>query len=381
MNVLITGGTGTISSGIAKESVKQGYNTFAITRGNNSYRNIENVKYIKANVWNKDEMKKVLKNLNIDIVVECLVYNCEQLEISLDNFANRCKQYIFISTAGIYNREKGKVSENVTEKDVFEWEYTKNKIECEEKIKKFFSKRINKFTIIRPFVTYGDYRIPYPIVCSRAYQWTIFERIEKGYPIVGCNNVKFAIVHIEDFSYAVVKLFNNELAYNEDFHIAETGKEIYWDDVIKVAGSLLNKNVNIIHIPLEVFKNVYIEIYDELKWNKTTELLVDDSKIKSVVKEFKQSVTIEKGLQSTISEAKKTYLNNKILDMNWWYKCDLILIYSYLRNKLNEEEKIIIKNYIKEISFKIKLKILFLYIKVKLKWLKKLIKDKLKFKL
>ena len=298
MNVLITGGTGTISSGIAKESVKQGHNTYAITRGNHNSRNVKGVRYIQADVWNKEQIKKIMKDLDIDIVVECLVYNCEQLKISLENFSDKCKQYIFISTAGIFNREQGRVSEN-TKKDVIEWRYTRNKIKCEEYLKKYFKNRKNKFTIIRPFVTYGDYRVPFPIT-SRENQWTIFERIKNSCPIVACDNVKFAIIHIEDFSYGVVCLFNNKLAFNEDFNIAESNKEVYWDDILNLSGKILNKKINIIHIPLDVFKKVFIDIYDELKWNKTEDLLADDKKIKTVVNDFTQSITIEEGLKSTI---------------------------------------------------------------------------------
>lgn len=380
MNILVTGGTGTISSGIVEQSVKQGHKTFAITRGNHNTRNIENVTYIKANVYDKDEIKKMLENIDIDIVVECLAYNCNQLKISLENFADKCKQYIFISTAGIFDRKNGKINEN-TEKNLVEWKYTKDKIECESYLKEFFKNKKSKYTIVRPVVTYGNYRIPYPIVSDRNYLWTLFERIERDCPILACNNVKFSIVHINDFSYAVVKLFNNEQAFNNDFNIAESNKEIYWDEVINVCGKILNKKVNIIHIPLEVFEKIYSkEMYEELKWNKSTELLIDDSKIKSVVNDFKCSVTLEDGMKSTISSAKKEYEENKILDMNWWYNCDSILFYAYKKNKLDLSDRKIVKQYLKTISLKDKLKMLWTYMKQKLRPIKTLIKKFLKKK-
>ena len=59
MRVLITGGTGTISSGLVKECVdRDGYEVFAITRGNNKSRNVDNVKYIYADVWNTEDVRK-----------------------------------------------------------------------------------------------------------------------------------------------------------------------------------------------------------------------------------------------------------------------------------------------------------------------------------
>ena len=113
MNVLITGGTGTISSGLVKESVNRGNMTYAITRGTQNVRNISGAIYITADIWNHDDIASKLGDLQFDVIVECLVYDVEQLKISLSNFADRCQQYIFISTAGVYQRigEK-RISEN-----------------------------------------------------------------------------------------------------------------------------------------------------------------------------------------------------------------------------------------------------------------------------
>ena len=370
MNILVTGGTGIISSGIVEEAVKQGYTTYAVTRGNHNFRNVKNVNYINADVWDKEKIKEIMDNLEIDIVVECLVYSTEQLKISLESFAKKCKQYVFISTAGIYNRSDKLVNEN-TEQNQIEWTYTKNKIECEKMLREYYKNIKDGFyTIIRPFVTYGNYRVPFPIV-SRNNQWTLFERINKNCPIVSCDNIKFPVVHIKDFSYATVKLFNNEKAKNEAFHIAEKGKEIYWDDVIKESAKILDKHINIVHIPVELFKKVFYNCYEELKWNKTTEMFADDKKLKSAIGDFKQKVSISDGIKMTIKSQKKENLEGyNRLDYDWWLNCDLILIYAYKKKKLNNEENKIVKRYISKISKKDKIKILAIYIKQKLRILK-----------
>ena len=68
MKVLITGGTGTISSGLVKECVSKKYETYAITRGLNNSRNIAGATYLKCDVWNVDEMSKVLEDNQFDVV-------------------------------------------------------------------------------------------------------------------------------------------------------------------------------------------------------------------------------------------------------------------------------------------------------------------------
>ena len=94
MKVLITGGTGTISSGLVKESVNRGYETYAITRGTNNKRNILGANYLHADIWDTENVSSVLGNLKFDVVVECLAYGVEQLKISLNNFSKRCSQYV-----------------------------------------------------------------------------------------------------------------------------------------------------------------------------------------------------------------------------------------------------------------------------------------------
>ena len=218
MRVLITGGTGTISSGLVNESVNRGYDTYAITRGSNNLRNIDGANYLHADIWNEKDVYSVLENIKFDVVVECLAYDIKQLEISLRNFSSRCSQYVFVSTAGVYNRIGNQRIKESDLKNFTEWSYTKNKIECEKFLKEYSMKTGLKYTIIRPTVTYGNYRIPFPIA-TRTPGWTFFDRMKKGQIMLASDNVKFSVIHIDDFSKMVVSLFGNEKAFNEDFHI------------------------------------------------------------------------------------------------------------------------------------------------------------------
>ena len=137
MRVLITGGTGTISSGLVSESVNRGYETFAITRGSNNKRNIKGAHYFHADIWDTNEVKLALGTLDFDVVVECLAYTVDELKISLENFSNRCKQYVFVSTAGVYNRIGEKRIVESDKKEFTDWLYTRNKIACEDYLVSF----------------------------------------------------------------------------------------------------------------------------------------------------------------------------------------------------------------------------------------------------
>lgn len=364
MKVLITGGTGTISSGLVEASVKLGHETFAITRGHNPQRNVEDVTYLCADVRNAKEMDCALGGSTFDVIVECLVFDCEQLKVSLNNFADRCTQYVFISTSGVYERNTDgiRITED-TDKNQVQWSYTKGKIDCEQYLERFFVNRKNHYTIIRPVVTYGDYRIPFPIA-TRTPTWSLFERITQDAPVLACDNVKHSVIHIEDFSTAVVGLFGNPAAYDEDFHISSNGSEIFWDDVIRISGEILGKEPQIIHVPLEMIKVTFPSIYEELKWNKTTELLVDDAKLKNALPSFQSKVNIEDGVMRTIKGAWKEFSEGTCqIDQGWWEACDVTLFAALHSNTISEMEKKIIKTYFKSFERKKYVRVLLKYYK------------------
>lgn len=339
MRVLITGGTGTISSGLVEACVNNGIEVYAITRGTHSYRNVGCVHYIKANVWDKDEVAQKIQNMRFDVVIECLAYSSEQLKMSLDNFSTICNQYIFISTAGVYSRKTNDRIKESDKKELVQWKYTEDKILCENYLKKYCEKTGLKYTIIRPVVTYGNYRVPFP-VSTRKPAWSFFQRISDGKPMLACDNVKFSIIHIEDFADAVIKLLNNKSAINEDFHIAVEQGEQYWDDVIEVASKQLQVVPLIIHVPLEVFGKYYNEIYDELKWNKTTPMLMDCTKIKQAVPKFCPQIPLEEGIRKIMRAMYNEVQDQKIpYDNEWDKRCDAIIYYAYKKKYLSEDEK------------------------------------------
>lgn len=351
MNVLITGGTGTISSGLVKESVSRGNVTYAITRGIQNTRNISGANYIKADVWNHDDIEKKLGNLQFDVIVECLAYNVNQLKISLENFASRCQQYIFVSTAGVYQRMgEERICED-TPKNFTKWLYTRNKIECENYLIQYAAENKIQYTIIRPTVTYGDYRIPFPIT-TRTPGWTFFDRMKRKKLMLASDNVRFSVIHIDDFSKMVVSLFGNEKAVNQDFHITSNNGEIFWDDVIKISGKKLGVQPRIIHVPVNVIGKIWPSIYDELIYHKNTTQIFNNKKIRNATANVTakvDSISLEDGIYRTIDAMKHEFESEKLeIDKDWNEKCDAVIYYAYKKKCLSEDEMKIVSHYISE---------------------------------
>ena len=200
------------------------------------------------------------------------------------------------------------------------------------------------YTIIRPTVTYGDYRIPFP-VATRTPGWTFFQRMLDGKPMLASDNVKFSIIHIEDFSRAVVSLFGNQKAFNEDFHITSDLNEIYWDDVIEAVGKILNIKPKVIHVPAEVFGKIYPSLYDEIKYHKNTVQLFDNTKLNKAVN-FTSKIRLEEGIARMIRSMKNEFDTSGLqIDKRWNHYCNATIYYSYIHKILSKEEKNILDLY------------------------------------
>lgn len=349
MKVLITGGTGTISSGLVQECVNRGYETYALTRGSNNTRNISGAKYLHVNIWNSEKVRNILENLEFDIVVECLVYTIDQLEISLKNFFDKCKQYIFISTAAVYNRQGNKRLKESDEKNFVEWDYTENKIRCEKYLIDFCKTTGLKYTIVRPTVTYGNYRIPFPIA-TRNPGWTFFQRMLDGKPMLAGDNIIFSIIHIKDFSEFVVSLFENKEAMNEDFHITSNKNDIYWDDVIEESGKILGVNPGIVHVPADCIREVWPGIYNEINYHKNTTQIFDDTKIKKV-SGVESTIGLTEGMKRIIPSMKSEIKERNLkLDDKWNDYCNATIYHAYKMERLSQQDRKIVEDYINKVG-------------------------------
>lgn len=347
--VLVTGGTGTISSGLVEECVRCGYETYAITRGNKKYREVDGARYLYADINDTNSILDQLKGMKFKAVFECLAYTVPQLISSLQLYAEKCEQYFFISSTAVYNRKEGIISED-DEKNLLSWSYSKDKIACEDYLKFYSEKKGLLYTIIRPSVTYGDYRIPFPVT-SRVNQWSLIQRIVDGDPVLSLKipKLSYSIIHISDFSRAVVKLIGNDKAINQDFHIADAKCEYDWDEVIHAISRFLSKDATIVHVPLTVFKTTFSRSYDELRWNKSEDLRLDDTKLKSATG-FEAKMSLEDGISLMVANLKEEYEKyNTSLDMSWNRCCDHTIMVGYSLGMVDESEVGIIQEYMSKL--------------------------------
>ncbi len=336
MKVMLIGGTGVLSKDIAKQCVDKKLDLYMINRGQNLQYAPKDTNIIIGDIYNPVSLKKSLKGIDFDVVVDFLSYTPEQLSTTLNLFRGKCKQYIFISSATVYSKENP--DEFITEEtplNNYGWDYSKNKINCEKILEKEHEIYGLQYTIIRPYITYGTTRIPFALI-SKRQQWTLIDRILNDRPIVIWDDGKAicTLTHTEDFAKGIIGLFGNPKALRQGFHIT-SDEHISWKEALEKIGQAVNKKVKIVYIPSQTIENEISEMRGELTEDKAITRRFNNAKIKSAVENFECKTMFADGIKETICHYQK-HPELMSIDSGWNARID-ILIYKYYKNNYPDD--------------------------------------------
>ena len=86
MDILMIGGTGTISYDATCYFLEKGHNVYLLNRGNRNDLSHEHLHYIIGNANNTENMKIALDGMHFDVVLDFIIYTKAQLANSLYSF-------------------------------------------------------------------------------------------------------------------------------------------------------------------------------------------------------------------------------------------------------------------------------------------------------
>lgn len=297
MKVLFIGGTGIISSACSTLAISKGIELYHLNRGKTTnLRPIDGVKNIYADIRNLPETKEVLNEYQFDCVVDWIAFTPEHIKADIELFKEKTKQFIFISSASAYQTPAKKLP--ITEKTPLEnpfWEYSRNKIACEQVLEDEYKKTGFPYTIVRPSHTYDKTLLPFE------GGFTVLNRILNNKPVVmfGDGTSIWTITHHRDFAKGLIGLVGNKKAIGEDFHI--TNNELLsWNMIYDTFGSLLNKEIKKVYIPSNKFASYHKEMGDSVLGDKMHSSIFDNSKIENFVTDFECSIPFYEGAKEVI---------------------------------------------------------------------------------
>ena len=102
MKVLFIGGTGNISAAVSKLALEQGIDLYHLNRGNKPA--LDGVNNLVADIADSIAVKKILSNHIWDVVVNWVAFTPEDVIRDIKTFEGKVGQYIFISSASVYQK-------------------------------------------------------------------------------------------------------------------------------------------------------------------------------------------------------------------------------------------------------------------------------------
>lgn len=298
MRVLIIGGTGNISSDFAATAIARGMEVYILTRGNSVPS--AGAAALIADAGDPASVAQATRGMNFDAVVDFLCYQPERAAEAIDSFLGRTGQYVFISSASVY--EKPPRSHVIDEKTQLcnpFWPYARDKIACERLFMDAFHDRGFPVTIVRPSHTYGHSWIPTAFVSS---DFTVAARMLEGREIIvpGDGQSLWTLTHARDFAVGLAGLLGRPEALGEAFTI--TGDDVHtWDAIHRIVADALGVEARIVHIPSEFIAAVDAAMGERLLGDKAYSSLFDCSKLRRLVPDFRTTIPLARGVEESVA--------------------------------------------------------------------------------
>jgi len=301
MKVLFIGGTGLISTAVSKLAVEKGFELYLLNRGERNENAPKGAKLIQGDIRDVKATKEALKDYKFDVVVNWIGFLPETVENDIELFRGKISQYIYISSASAYQKPSARYI--VTESTPLansHWQYSRNKIACEDRLMKEYRDNGFPFTVVRPSFTYGDAMIAASIN-SWSKPYSLIDRMMKGKKIVvqGDGSSLWSMTHNTDLAKGFVGLIGNIHAIGHAFHIT-SDEVLTWDQIYETIGRAVGVKPNIIHIPSDFIIAFCPEEEGNLLGDKAAGVVFDNSKIKSYVPDFKATTDFSVGVRKSV---------------------------------------------------------------------------------
>ncbi|MDE6750310.1 MAG: NAD-dependent epimerase/dehydratase family protein [Lachnospiraceae bacterium] len=301
MKALFVGGTGIISTAIVKRLVEElHWEVWLINRGNRQNVVPKGVHQIIADINNEAEVADKIKDLTFDTVCEFIGFHVEDVERDYRLFKDKTRQYIYTSSASAYHKPAAGyiVNEGTTLANPH-WQYSRDKIKCEEFLMQKYREEGFPITIVRPSHTYDERHIPLGVHGKNGF-WQVIKRMMEEKPVIiqGDGTSLWTLTFNTDFAIGYTGLMGNRHAIGEAFQI--TGDEtLTWNQIYATIADALGVKLNAYHVSSEYLSAVGDKYgYDfegSLIGDKSVSVVFDNSKLKRTVPDMQTLVRFDQG--------------------------------------------------------------------------------------
>jgi nucleoside-diphosphate-sugar epimerase len=251
---------------------------------------------VHADVRNLGQVREVLGNATFDAVVDWVAYTPEHVEADIELFRGRTAQYVFISSASAYQTPPSRlpVTESTPLRNPF-WQYSRDKIACEDRLVRAYREENFPATIVRPSHTYDKTLVPLD------GGWTVLGRMRQGKPVIvhGDGTSLWTLTHHRDFAAGFVPLLAHPRTLGEAFHIT-SDDVLTWNQITEALAAAAGCTADIVHVPSDLIAAADPDWGAGLLGDKAHSLVFDNSKLRSVVPGYRAVIPFEQGAREIV---------------------------------------------------------------------------------
>jgi nucleoside-diphosphate-sugar epimerase len=302
MDVLIVGGTGLISTGIARQAAEAGHDVTAFHRGETDADLPAAISHVHGDRDDEGRLAEVAESVDPEVVIDMVCFSHEQASSAVEAFAG-IEQFVFCSTVDVYHRplDRNPATEDATRHPPVS-EYGAEKAECEDV---FLDAHGDAFqtTVIRPWSTYGEGG---PVIHTMGWGTYYLDRLRKGKPVIvhGDGATLWGPCHRDDVAAAFVNAIGNETASGEAYHV--TSEEVItWNQYHGyVAEAMDAPDPELVSIPTDQLAAVAPDRTDPLLDHFQFSTVFDNSKARRDL-DFEYTIPFREGVERTIADLER----------------------------------------------------------------------------
>jgi len=296
--ILFLGGSGVISTSCVRAAVAAGHDVTVLNRGRSPRTLPGDVRELVADVRDAEAVNAALSGAAFDVVADFLSFVPAHVQTALEVAGERAGQYIFISSASAYQKppERVPVTESTPLRNPF-WQYSRDKIACEDLLVAAYRDRSLPVTIVRPSHTYDDTLLP------TTGGWTDVARLRAGKPVVvhGDGTTQWTLTHSDDFAVAFTGLLGNPAAIGEAFTLTGTHAPT-WNQIYSwLADAAGVTDPQFVHVASETIAAWDPDLGPGLLGDKAHSMVFDNTKVSALVPEFRTTIPFDEGARRILA--------------------------------------------------------------------------------
>ena len=295
--VLFIGGSGVISSACSRVAVDSGIELSVLNRGRSIVRPLPpGVSMLRADIREPRSVRDEIKDREFDAVVDWVAFTPEHVRADIELFRGRTGHYVFISSASAYQTPPARmpVTESTPLRNPY-WQYSRDKIACEDALVAAYREEGFPATIIRPSHTYDETLVPFD------GGWTVLGRMLAGKPVIvhGDGTSLWTLTHHDDFARAFVPLLGHPRTLGEAIHIT-SDDVLTWNQIAETLAAALGVTARLVHVPSDAIAAADPDWGAGLLGDKAHSMVFDNAKLRAIVPGWQAVIPFEQGARQIV---------------------------------------------------------------------------------